>query len=167
MAAMRLLGLDPGLRRTGWGVIEADGNRLCHVAHGVVRSRANAELAERLKQLFIGLRQVIDTYAPQSAAVEKTFVNGNGASSLGLGQARAVSLLAPALDGLPVAEYAANLVKQSITGRGHAQKAQVAAMVSILLPGTAGVSDDAADALAVALCHAHHATVQQRLRVGA
>lgn len=167
MVAMRVLGLDPGLRRTGWGVIESDGNRLRHVAHGVVRSRATAELAERLKQLFIGLRQVIDTYAPNSAAVEKTFINGNGASSLGLGQARAVALLAPALEGLPVAEYAANLVKQSITGRGHAQKSQVAAMIAVLLPGTAGVSDDAADALAVAVCHAHHAAGLQRLRVEA
>lgn len=161
MAVMRLLGLDPGLRRTGWGVIEADGNRLSHVAHGVVRSRADTTLAERLTQLFTGLRDVIDTHAPHSAAVEKTFVNGNGASTLGLGQARAISLLAPALDGLPVAEYAANLVKQSLTGRGHAQKAQVAAMVAVLLPGAQGVADDAADALAVALCHAHHARERQ------
>ena len=161
---MRLLGLDPGLRVTGWGVIEAVDNRLGHVADGAVRSRDGADLAERLSDLFTGLTRVIETYAPREAAVEETFVNVNRASALRLGQARGVVLLAPALAGLPVAEYAANLVKKTLTGVGHAGKPQVAAMVAALLPGAAVETPDAADALAVAICHAHHAETGRRWR---
>ncbi len=159
---MKLLGLDPGLRATGWGVIEADGNRLRHVAHGVVRSDGAATLAQRLMQLHDGLRAVIEAYAPEAAAVEETFVNRNAASTLRLGQARGVALLVPALCGLPVCEYATNLVKKSVVGTGHADKRQVAEMVRRLLPGCVPEGSDAADALAVAICHAHHAATRRR-----
>lgn len=163
----RLLGLDPGLRNTGWGVIDVDGNRLSHVAHGVVRSDGKESLATRLKQLHDGLREIIATYAPDGAAVEETFVNKNAFSTLRLGQARGVVLLVPALAGLPVSEYATNLVKKSIVGAGHADKNQVAEMVRRLLPGCVPANSDAADALAVAICHAHHATTQSRWQAAA
>ncbi len=161
---MRLLGLDPGLRVTGWGVIEAQDNRLRHIADGTVRSRDGGDLASRLSELFRGLTSVIETHAPDAAAVEETFVNTNRASALRLGQARGVVLLAPALAGLPVTEYAANMVKKALTGAGHAGKTQVAAMVAHLLPGAAMDTLDAADALAVAICHAHHAETGRRWR---
>ena len=167
---MRLLGLDPGLRRTGWGVIEASGNRLRHVAQGVVTTREQEALAARLGALYRGLEAVLDEFQPEAAAVEETFVNKNPGSTLKLGMARGVVLLAPAARGLPVFEYATNLVKKSVVGVGHAEKAQVQMMVRRLLPGaalaTAGGAD-AADALAVAICHAHHAAsarVLPRLR---
>ncbi|MGE0743746.1 MAG: crossover junction endodeoxyribonuclease RuvC [Rhodospirillales bacterium] len=153
---MRLLGLDPGLRVTGWGVVDAEGNRLRHVADGVVRAPADGPLADRLAALFAGLEQVLDAWRPDEAAVEETFVNRNGASTLKLGQARGIVMLAPARRGLPVAEYPANLVKQSLVGVGHAEKAQVAMMVRTLLPGCRLEAPDAADALAVAICHANH-----------
>ncbi len=153
---MRLLGLDPGLRHTGWGVVEAQGNRLSYVADGVIDSDAKAPLAERLVTLFEGVNAVIAAYAPDEAAVEETFSNVNPASTLKLGQARGVAMLAPALVRLPVAEYAATLVKKSVVGTGHADKAQIAHMVRVLLPGCLAKSPDAADALAVAICHAHH-----------
>ena len=153
---MRLLGLDPGLRHTGWGVIEAAGNRLSHVADGVVHSDGRQKLAERLVALFRQLNEILDRYAPDEAAVEETFVNKNPSSTLKLGVARGVVLLAPAARGIPVAEYSANLVKKSVVGAGHAEKAQVQLMVRRLLPGCAVVKADAADALAVAICHAHH-----------
>lgn len=161
---MRLLGLDPGLRVTGWGVIEAEDNRLRHVADGVVRSRDKGDLASRLCELFHGLASVIETHAPDAAAVEETFVNTNRGSALRLGQARGVVVLAPAMAGLPVTEYAANLVKKALTGAGHAGKGQVSAMVALLLPGAALETPDAADALAVAICHAHHAETGRRWR---
>src|SRR5215469_9088094 len=153
---MRLIGLDPGLRRTGWGVIDAEGNRLHHVACGVVAVAETDTLAQRLAELFRGLTAVLDRYAPEAAAVEETFVNRNAASTLKLGVARGVVLLAPAERGLPVHEYPANLIKKSVVGFGHADKRQVALMVCKLLPG-ADAAADAADALAVAICHAHHA----------
>lgn len=153
---MRLLGLDPGLRVTGWGVIEADGNRLRHIGHGRVTPDPAAAMAERLAQLYAGLARVISDYGPDEAAVEETFVNRNAASALKLGQARGVVLLAPALAGIPVSEYAANLVKKSVVGAGHAAKQQVAMMVGVLLPGCAVAGADEADALAIAICHAHH-----------
>ncbi len=159
---MRLLGLDPGLRTTGWGVIEATGNRLRHVDHGVVRSDGSAPLAARLMQLHEGLQAVIDEFRPEVAAVEETFVNRNAASTLRLGQARGVVLLVPALRGLEVCEYATNLVKKSVVGTGHADKRQVAEMVRRLLPGCVPSGSDAADALAVAICHAHHAATRRR-----
>ena len=153
---MRLLGLDPGLRLTGWGVIEVDGNRLSHVADGVVRVQVAGTLAERLAALYAGLVRVIAEFAPDEAAVEETFVNRNPASTLKLGQARGVVLLAPAQAGIAVAEYPANLIKKSLVGAGHAGKQQVAMMVRTLLPAAELATSDAADALAVAICHAHH-----------
>lgn len=153
---MKLLGLDPGLRHTGWGIVEAQGNRLSFVADGVIDSNAKESLAQRLVALFEGINQVIAAYQPQEAAVEETFSNVNPASTLKLGQARGVALLAPSLAGLPVSEYAATLVKKSIVGTGHADKAQIAHMVRVLLPGATPKRPDAADALAIAICHAHH-----------
>jgi crossover junction endodeoxyribonuclease RuvC len=156
MAAKRLLGLDPGLRITGWGIVSVDGNRLRHVADGAVKVAADGSLADRLSRLYRGLADILAEYAPDEAAIEETFVNRNPASTLKLGQARGVVLLAPALAGLPVHEYAANLIKKSIVGTGHAGKDQVAMMVRTLLPGASPSGADAADALAVAICHAHH-----------
>ena len=153
---MRVLGIDPGLRRTGWGVIEADGHRLRHVADGVVRAAERGAMASRLAELHARLSDVIAAFEPDSAAIEETFVNANGATTLKLGQARGVALLAPALAGVPVAEYAANLVKKSVVGYGHAGKLQVGAMIALLLPGAKVETEDAADALAVAICHVHH-----------
>ncbi len=155
-SAVRLLGIDPGLRHTGWGVIDVVGNRLTHVADGAVHSDANCTLAERLVQLHDALSAVLERYAPDEAAVEETFVNANAVSTLKLGQARAVALLVPALAGLAVAEYANNMVKKAVVGQGRADKAQVQAMIRLLLPGCAITTPDAADALAVAICHAHH-----------
>ena len=159
---MRMLGLDPGLRSTGWGVIDVDGNRLRHVAHGAVRSDRRAALAVRLTQLHEGLCKVVEEYRPAVAAVEETFVNKNAASTLRLGQARGVALLVPALAGIVVSEYASNLVKKSVVGSGHAGKQQVAEMVRRLLPGCVPENSDAADALAVAICHAHHSQTRER-----
>lgn len=153
---MRLLGLDPGLRVTGWGMVDAEGNRLRHVADGIVRVPTGGTLADRLAALYEALDRVIVAHGPDEAAVEETFVNRNAAATLKLGQARGVVLLAPARRGLAVAEYAANVVKQSLVGVGHADKQQVAMMVRTLLPGCLASSPDAADALAVAICHAHH-----------
>lgn len=161
---MRLLGLDPGLRCTGWGIIDIDGNRLRHVSDGVVTPDDTASLADRLAELYRGLVEVIDTHHPESAAVEETFVNRNPASTLKLGQARGVVMLAPAQSGLPVAEYSANLIKKSIVGSGHAAKQQVGAMVRMLLPTSEIATADAADALAVAICHAHHLSTARRWR---
>lgn len=153
---VRILGLDPGLRRTGWGLIETRGTKLAYLASGTLTSDGDDDLAVRLLALFDALRAVIAAHAPDEAAVEETFVNKDPRSALKLGQARAVSLLAPALAGLPVAEYAANLVKKTVVGAGHADKAQVAAMVRLLLPKADPKGADAADALAVAICHAQH-----------
>jgi crossover junction endodeoxyribonuclease RuvC len=154
---MRVLGLDPGLRHTGWGVIDVAGNRLSYVADGVVHAPVDLPLAERLVVLFRHVIDVLERFRPDEAAVEETFVNKNASSTLKLGVARGVVLLAPAERGLPVAEYSANLVKKAVVGAGHADKEQVQMMVRRLLPGCAIASPDAADALAVAICHAHHA----------
>ncbi|CAN5803101.1 crossover junction endodeoxyribonuclease RuvC [soil metagenome] len=159
---MRLIGLDPGLRLTGWGVIEFDGNRLRHVAHGVVKVAAAGTLAERLCALFEGVVAIVEAQRPTEAAVEETFVNVNPASTLKLGQARGVVMLAPARAGLTVFEYSTNLVKKSVTGAGHADKHQIAMMVGRLLPGVVA-TQDAADALAVAICHAHHRATARRI----
>jgi crossover junction endodeoxyribonuclease RuvC len=156
-AHFRVIGLDPGLRLTGWGVIDVRGNRLSHVADGVIASRDRAPTAERLVELFRGVGEVIARFSPDQAAVEETFVNKNATTTLKLGLARGVVLLAPAERGLAVAEYAANLIKKSVVGVGHAEKSQVQMMVRRLLPGCLIESADAADALAVAICHAHHA----------
>ena len=154
--ATRLIGLDPGLRRTGWGVIEVEGNCLVHVASGAVTSTAALPLAERLSQLYEALAVVLTAHDPAEAAVEETFINKNPSSTLKLGQARGAVMLAPAQAGIPVAEYSANLIKKSLVGNGHADKNQVQAMVGILLPGAKPETADAADALAIAICHAHH-----------
>ncbi len=159
---MRLLGLDPGLRATGWGVIEVDGNNLGHVADGVVQPDPAAPLSERLAALYAGLRRIVADFAPDEAAVEETFANRNPASTLKLGQARGVVMLAPAQAGIPVAEYAATVIKKSLVGAGHADKGQIGVMVRVLLPGSAANSADAADALAVAVCHAHHLATRRR-----
>lgn len=153
---IRILGLDPGLRNTGWGIIDVQGNHLKYVAHGVVKSDAEMSLAQRLDQLHGGLEKVIETYSPQEAAVEETFMNTNPASALKLGMARGVVLLAPARAGLVIGEYSANKVKKAVVGVGHADKHQVSQMVQRLLSGCEKVTADAADALAVAICHSHH-----------
>ncbi|MCA8929386.1 MAG: crossover junction endodeoxyribonuclease RuvC [Alphaproteobacteria bacterium] len=158
---MRVIGIDPGLRRTGWGVIEVDGDRLRHVADGVCAS-GEGDLAIRLARLYDDLEAVFAAHAPDAAAVEQTFVNKDAAGTLKLGQARAVALLVPARAGLPVAEYAPNAVKKAVVGVGHADKAQVLHMVRLLLPGVEPASADATDALAIAICHAWSATAQQR-----
>lgn len=155
---MRLLGIDPGLRNTGWGIIESRGNRLSYIADGVVRSTATLPLSQRLLQLYDGIAEIIEKFAPDEVAVEETFVNKNGASTLKLGQARGIALLVPARFALPVAEYPANLVKKSVVGVGHADKGQIQMMVRVLLPSSLATSADAADALAIAICHAHHRT---------
>ncbi len=157
MTVTRILGIDPGLNRMGWGVIDSEDNRLRHVAHGVIASDPADPLSVRLCALYAELAKIIALWQPAEAAVEEVFVNRNPSSTLKLGMARGVALLAPAMAGKPVAEYAANLVKKSIVGAGHADKAQVAMMVGMLLPGT-NTKADAADALAVAICHAHHRT---------
>ena len=164
---MRLIGLDPGLRRTGWGVIDVDGSRLSHVANGAIVSDAALSLAARLAQIFEGLESVLAAYGPDEAAVEETFVNRNPSSTLKLGQARGVVLLAPARTGIPVAEYPANLIKKSLVGNGHADKNQMQAMVGVLLPAAKPQSADAADALAIAICHAHHRRSPQALQAAA
>ena len=159
---MRILGLDPGLRHTGWGIIDVAGNRLTHVADGVAHAAVDMPLASRLSVLFRQILEVLEQFRPDEAAVEETFVNKNPASTLKLGVARGVVLLAPAERGLPVAEYSANMVKKSVVGAGHAEKEQVQMMVRRLLPGCAIAEPDAADALAVAICHAHHAGTVRR-----
>jgi crossover junction endodeoxyribonuclease RuvC len=160
---MRLLGLDPGLQRTGWGLIEAHGNGLRFLAAGVVSTDPGHDLASRLDVLYRGLQEVVARHRPEAAAVEETVVNVNAESSLKLGHARGVVLLAAAHAGLEVTEYAAKTVKRSVVGTGAAQKRQVAMMVRMLLPGSGHLGGDAADALAVALCHAHHHQAQARL----
>jgi crossover junction endodeoxyribonuclease RuvC len=152
--AIRIIGIDPGLRATGWGVIESWGTRIGHIASGTVRPVESETLARRLCELHRGLSSVIEEFRPDEAAVEETFVNRNPQSALKLGHARGIALAAPALAGLSVAEYAANLIKKTVTGTGHAQKGQVALMVAVLLPGSCAQGADAADALAVAITHA-------------
>lgn len=161
---MILIGLDPGLNSTGWGVISAVGNRLSHIANGQIKTSTAAPLAARLVRLFDELNDVILTHQPASAAVEETFVNKNPQSTLKLGHARGVVLLAAARSGVDVGEYAARLVKKAIVGTGAAEKQQVHAMVERLLPGVKIAGADAADALAVAICHAHHLASARTLR---
>jgi crossover junction endodeoxyribonuclease RuvC len=153
---IRILGLDPGLRRTGWGLIESAGNALSFVACGTVETDEKTPLAARLATLHRGLSGIFARYAPVEAAVEETFVNADSRGALKLGQARGVVLLVPAQAGVLVAEYAPNLVKKSIVGAGRAEKAQVRMMIGVLLPKADPESEDACDALAVAVCHAHH-----------
>ena len=152
---MRILGIDPGLRILGWGVIEVDGSRLTHLANGLCTS-GEGDLAQRLLALHTGLSDVVAAWRPDAAAVEQTFVNRDAAGTLKLGQARGIALLVPAQAGLAVGEYAPNAVKKAVVGVGHADKVQVTHMVRMQLPGVAIAGPDAADALAVAICHAHH-----------
>ncbi len=154
--AIRIIGIDPGLRRTGWGVVESRGNALSFVAAGTVRSDDKGTLAARLCEIFDGLHAILTAHAPQEAAVEQTFVNKDAAATLKLGQARGIAMLVPARAGLSVAEYAPNAVKKAVIGVGHGDKRQIHLMVKVLLPKATVESDDAADALAIAICHAHH-----------
>jgi crossover junction endodeoxyribonuclease RuvC len=154
--AIRILGIDPGLRRTGWGVIAVAGNALSYVGSGSLMTDERETLAARLLVIHNGLREVVDAHAPHEAAVEATFVNRDAAATLKLGQARGIAMLVPALAGIAVAEYAPNLVKKTIVGTGHGEKGQVRMMIGVLLPRANPGSEDAADALAIAVCHAHH-----------
>jgi len=167
---MRILGLDPGLRITGWGMVDAEANRLSFVECGTVTSDSGLSLAERLAQLHLGLGRVICRLGPDEAAVEETFVNRNPASTLKLGQARGVCLLAASQAGLAVGEYTPNAIKKSVVGSGHAAKEQVQMMVRTLLPGVnaiGGAGEDESDALAAAICHAHHRETAMRIKEAA
>ena len=159
---VRIVGIDPGLRHTGWGIIETLGNQLRFVADGVVKPDPKLSLAERLRILFEDVQRLVAKHTPDECAIEESFVNKNPVSTLKLGHARAAVMLAPATAGIPVFEYKPNLVKKSVVGAGHADKAQVAAMMRVLLPGSQSASKDAADALAVAVCHAHHRATSRR-----
>jgi crossover junction endodeoxyribonuclease RuvC len=165
---IRILGIDPGLRRTGWGMVEIEGNRLGFVACGSVATDDRADLSRRLLAIHDGLSRVVAELVPDEAAVEATFVNKDGAATLKLGQARGIAMLVPAQASVPVSEYAPNLVKKTIVGAGHGEKAQVRMMIGVLLPKADPATHDAADALAIAVCHAHHRTsVVARAKVGA
>ncbi len=153
---IRILGIDPGLRRTGWGLVACEGNRLMFAGCGSVETSDRDDLASRLLVIHDGLSRVVEEFRPDEAAVEATFVNRDAAATLKLGQARGIAMLIPARAGLPVAEYAPNLVKKTIVGTGHGEKAQIRMMIGVLLPKADPRTDDAADALAIAVCHAHH-----------
>ena len=164
---IRIIGLDPGLRRTGWGVVESDGVRLTYIASGVIAVPTDDDLAYRLCNLFQSVTSVIKSWTPAEAAVEETFVNENPRSTLKLGQARGAVMLAPAVLGLRVGEYTPNLIKKSVTGTGHAEKKQIQAMISFLLPKARFESADEADALAIAITHAHHRAARSRIEASA
>ena len=159
---MRIIGIDPGLRNLGWGVIASEGNRLSHLGNGIIRSNGT-DLGDRLLTLFEGLKAVFEEYAPEAAAVEQTFVNRDGAGTLKLGQARGIAMLVPAQFQLRIGEYAPNTVKKTVVGVGHADKKQIEHMVRLQLPGVDISGPDAADALAIAICHAHHGVRTQNL----
>lgn len=153
---MVILGIDPGLQKTGWGIIKYEGNNLSYIASGTIRSDEKQEMPERLKSIYEGIRKVIDIYNPDEVAVEETFVNKNAMSSLKLGHARGAAIVAATALSVPVSEYAATLVKKSVVGVGRAEKDQVQVMIKHILPGAKADTSDAADALAVAICHANH-----------
>ncbi len=161
---MRILGIDPGLQKTGWGIIEADKNRLTFVGCGLIKTLTGLPLYARLAEIDAGIEKIIGNFKPDVAAIEETFMNNNAASALKLGQARGAAIVAAARANLEVSEYPANLVKKSLTGAGHAAKEQVGMMIRTLLPKSGRPGADEADALAVAICHAHHA--QSRARTG-
>ena len=167
MAIIRILGIDPGLRHTGWGIIETEGTRLSFIACGTIKPDDKAPLAERLRAIHDGLEAVLSSFTPDEAAVEETFVNKDARATLKLGQARGVAMLAPAIKGLSVAEYAPNLVKKTIVGSGHADKDQIHMMVKVLLPKSDAKTPDAADALAIAITHAQHRGLNARLNATA
>lgn len=160
---VRIIGIDPGLRHTGWGVIESDGTHLRYISSGVVKTDNDCDLSTRLLQIHRGLNQALTDHTPKEAAVEKTFVNKDATATLKLGQARGIALLVPAQSGLNVAEYAPNLVKKTVVGSGHSEKHQIHAMLKILLPKAKPNSDDEADALAIAITHAHHRSIKMRI----
>jgi crossover junction endodeoxyribonuclease RuvC len=160
---MRILGIDPGLQKTGWGMIHSEGNRLVFLGCGTIKTDAALSTAERLATIAHGLEAIITQWTPDEAAIEETFMNNNAASALKLGAARGAAMVTPARLGLNVAEYAANLVKKSVVGTGHATKDQIGAMIKILLPASGKMGPDAADALAIAICHAHHAASRKRM----
>ena len=160
---VRILGIDPGLRRTGWGVIEIDGNRLTYIGCGSVEPADTLPLASRLLGIHEGLAKVMGDFQPMEAAVENTFVNKDGVATLKLGQARGIAMMTPAMFGILVAEYAPNQVKKTVVGAGHADKNQIQMMLKILLPKAEPKSADAADALAIAITHAHHRQSAARL----
>lgn len=163
-SSVRIIGLDPGLNHTGWGIIDAAGHSLHYVACGRITTAAKSDtMGERLTTLYTKLKTILETHMPHEAAVEETFVNKNALSALKLGMARGVVMLAPAHAGMDVSEYAANVVKKSISGYGHADKNQVAQMIKMLMPAAELQSPDAADALAIAVCHAHHRASNQLL----
>jgi crossover junction endodeoxyribonuclease RuvC len=162
---VRIIGIDPGLRNTGWGVIEVEGTRLSYIADGSVHSEADAPLATRLLQIHTKLAEVLKNFMPDEAAIEETFVNKDARATLKLGQARGAAMLVPALAGIRVAEYAPNVVKKSVVGSGHAEKDQVKHMVKILLPRAEMNSADSTDALAIAICHAHHRGSQSLAKI--
>ena len=165
MPRVRIIGIDPGLRNTGWGIIEAEGTRLSYVADGSVHSDADAPLATRLLQIHTQLAEILQRHAPDEAAIEETFVNKDARATLKLGQARGAAMLAPALAGISVAEYAPNVVKKSVVGAGHAEKDQVKHMVKVLLPRAELNTADSTDALAIAICHAHHRGTQTLAKI--
>jgi crossover junction endodeoxyribonuclease RuvC len=165
--ALRVIGIDPGLRNLGWGIIEADGVRLRHVANGICHSDPSATLAARLMDLHSQLTEVMVRFAPETAAVEQTFVNKDAVATLKLGSARGIALLVPAQAGLEVGEYAPNAVKKAVVGVGKAAKEQVDHMVRMQLPGVQIAGPDAADALAIAICHSFHVQSARRMAVGA
>lgn len=160
-SVVRVIGIDPGLRRTGWGVVDQEGNAVRFVASGTIRPDDKLPLALRLATVHDGLAEIVREWRPDEAAVEETFVNKDARATLKLGQARGVAMLVPALAGLPVAEYAPNQVKKTVIGVGHADKKQVSMMVKVLLPKATFDSEDAADALAIALCHAQQRPVRR------
>lgn len=160
---MRILGIDPGLNKTGWGIIEYNNNALSYVASGVITSAVNLSMAERLCTIDTELSKIIALYKPETSAIEETFINKSGSSSLKLGMARGVAFLAPARAGIDVGEYSANHIKKSVVGAGHADKKQIQMMVKVLLPRADFKSADAADALAIAICHAHNQEIKRKL----
>ena len=161
---VRIIGIDPGLRRTGWGIVESDGVRLGYIASGHISSTSEEQLAYRLREIYEGINGVIASFSPREAAVEETFVNDNARATLKLGQARGMALLAPAMKGLKIGEYSPNLIKKTVVGTGHAEKRQIQAMVKLLLPRAKFDSPDEADALAIAICHANHRSISNRQR---
>lgn len=165
MTKVRIIGLDPGLRNTGWGVIESEGSRLSYVADGAVHSDADAPLATRLLQIHQQLISVLKEFLPDEAAVEETFVNKDARATLKLGQARGAVMLAPAICEIPVSEYAPNVIKKTVVGAGHAEKDQVKHMVKLLLPRAVMKTADSVDALAIAICHAHHRGAQNLAKI--
>ena len=161
---MQIIGIDPGLRKTGWGIVSVEGNIITHVSNGTLKSSESNDLSQRLLEIFVQLVKVIEDFKPEVAAVENTFINKDAAGALKLGQARAIALLAPAKLNLPVFEYAPNTIKKAVVGVGHADKLQVKTMVQIQLPKAKFDGQDSVDALSIALCHAYQYKNQDRLK---